>query len=73
MADNPNDNGKDFDPDDSLFSDEELDAAMSDFEWEFAQSADELTGSGESDGKASGTSDVSGSGIPPVPPPPATA
>lgn len=62
MADNPNDNGKDFAPDDSLFSDEELDAAMSDFEWEFAQSADELTGSGESDGKASGTSDVSGSG-----------
>ncbi|MBW3095157.1 hypothetical protein KIH75_07375 [Bifidobacterium sp. 64T4] len=59
MADDRNDNGKDFDPDDSLFSDEELDAAMSDFEREFAQSADrpvEPAETGETGGEASNTS-----------------
>lgn len=41
MADMPDDtNDKDINPDEPLFSDEELDAAMSDFEREFAQSDD---------------------------------
>ena len=56
MADMPDDtNDKDVNPDEPLFSDEELDAAMSDFEREFAQSDDAVqSGRNASDARETG-------------------
>lgn len=65
MADMPEDkNDKNLDPDEPLFSDAELEAAMSDFEREFAQSGDaEQSDSGNADdaGSESGTDDAADS------------